>query len=261
MFKHLTMQKSASGNYYIEFADGRKVERLFRGDTTKTTTAARFVNEKLGNDGVSFGLNTAYSSTFPTTSPQQIFLGIFLKEMSGRQSKYMGYSVRLRADSQAGRHCSYLVGGYISLRSRGAQNYSALSQRKLPSFSVHAVLSLLWLPGIRCQSSRKSKILLFPGRPSCRPKALAWPMPKQAFSTEGPKQKTQGCGTALLEIHERACDFFQECLRRAEAHGHASIWLGRGPKRGPICRAFLLASPLIQASCCAIAFKKRILAK
>ena len=29
MFKHLTMQKSASGNYYIEFADGRKVNGSF----------------------------------------------------------------------------------------------------------------------------------------------------------------------------------------------------------------------------------------
>src|SRR5439155_4307528 len=53
------------------------------------------------------------------------------------------------------------------------------------------------------------------------------PLPKQTFSSEA-EAKDARLRTALLEIHERACTFFQECLRRPEAARAREYLAGRG---------------------------------
>lgn len=128
-----------------------------------------------------------------------------------------------------------IVGGYISLRKSGAQNYSGLCpfhKEKSPSFSVHAARQFYHCFG--CQASgdvfsfvQKIENITFPEAVRAVAQKLGVPMPKQAFSTEA-EAKDARLRTALLEIHERACVFFQECLRRPEGARARDYLAGRG---------------------------------
>ncbi|MGH9517605.1 MAG: DNA primase, partial [Terriglobales bacterium] len=128
-----------------------------------------------------------------------------------------------------------IVGGYISLRKSGAQNYSGLCpfhKEKSPSFSVHAARQFYHCFG--CQASgdvfsfvQKIENITFPEAVRAVAQKLGVPMPKQAFSTEA-EAKDARLRTALLEIHERACFFFQECLRRPEGARAREYLAGRG---------------------------------
>jgi DNA primase len=128
-----------------------------------------------------------------------------------------------------------IVGGYISLRKSGAQNYSGLCpfhKEKSPSFSVHAARQFYHCFG--CQASgdvfsfvQKIENITFPEAVRAVAQKLGVPLPKQAFSTEA-EAKDAKLRTALLEIHERACIFFQECLRRPEGARAREYLAGRG---------------------------------
>ena len=128
-----------------------------------------------------------------------------------------------------------IVGGYISLRKAGAQNYSGLCpfhKEKSPSFSVHAARQFYHCFG--CQASgdvfsfvQKIENVTFPEAVRAVAQKLGVPLPKQAFSTEA-EAKDAKLRTALLEIHERACGFFQECLRRPEGARAREYLAGRG---------------------------------
>jgi len=128
-----------------------------------------------------------------------------------------------------------IVAGYISLRKSGAQNYSGLCpfhKEKSPSFSVHAARQFYHCFG--CQASgdvfsfvQKIENITFPEAIRAVAQKLGVPMPKQAFSTEA-EAKDARLRTALLEIHERACVFFQECLRRPEGARAREYLAGRG---------------------------------
>jgi DNA primase len=128
-----------------------------------------------------------------------------------------------------------IVGGYISLRKSGAQNYSGLCpfhKEKSPSFSVHAARQFYHCFG--CQASgdvfsfvQKIENITFPEAVRAVAQKLGVPMPKQAFSTEA-EAKDAKLRTALLEVHERACVFFQECLRRPEGARAREYLAGRG---------------------------------
>ena len=128
-----------------------------------------------------------------------------------------------------------IVGGYISLRKSGSQNYSGLCpfhKEKSPSFSVHAARQFYHCFG--CQASgdvfsfvQKIENISFPEAVRAVAQKLGVPMPKQAFSTEA-EAKDAKLRTALLEIHERACGFFQECLRRPEGARAREYLAGRG---------------------------------
>jgi DNA primase len=128
-----------------------------------------------------------------------------------------------------------IVGGYISLRKSGAQNYSGLCpfhKEKSPSFSVHAARQFYHCFG--CQASgdvfsfvQKIENITFPEAVRAVAQKLGVPMPKQAFSTEA-EAKDARLRTALLEIHERACIFFQECLRRPDGARAREYLAGRG---------------------------------
>src|SRR5205823_706206 len=52
-------------------------------------------------------------------------------------------------------------------------------------------------------------------------------LPKATFSSEA-EAKDARIRTALLDVHERACAFFQECLRRPEGARAREYLAGRG---------------------------------
>ncbi|HEX6466737.1 MAG TPA: DNA primase [Terriglobales bacterium] len=116
-----------------------------------------------------------------------------------------------------------VIGDYIKLKKTGAQNFSGLCpfhNEKTPSFSVHATRQFFHCFG--CGESgdvfkfvQKIESITFPEAIRSVAQRLGIPMPKQGFSSplEAREAKER---TALIEIHEHACNFFQEQLRRPE---------------------------------------------
>ena len=116
-----------------------------------------------------------------------------------------------------------IVGDYVKLRKAGAQNYSGLCpfhSDKTPSFSVHATRQFYHCFGCGASGDvfsfvQKLENITFPEAVRLIAQKLGMPMPKVAFSSpqEAHDAKVR---MALLDVHERATTFFQECLRRPE---------------------------------------------
>ena len=113
-----------------------------------------------------------------------------------------------------------IVGGYISLRKSGAQNYSGLCpfhKEKSPSFSVHAARQFYHCFG--CQASgdvfsfvQKIENITFPEAVRAVAQKLGVPMPKQAFSTEAEaKDATAADGAAWKSTSAPAFSFRNVC--------------------------------------------------
>jgi DNA primase len=124
-----------------------------------------------------------------------------------------------------------IVGDYVKLRKAGAQNYSGLCpfhQEKTPSFSVHAGNQFFHCFGCKVGGDvftfvQKIENITFPEAVRMVAEKLGIPMPKVTYSSpEEARQARQRGG--LLDIHERACTFFQEQLKRSEA-AHAREYL------------------------------------
>jgi DNA primase len=128
-----------------------------------------------------------------------------------------------------------IIGDYVSLRRTGAQNYSGLCpfhKEKTPSFSVHATRQFYHCFGCGASGDvfsfvQKIENVSFPESVRAVAQKLGVAMPKQAFSTEA-EAKEAKLRTALLEIHEHACAFFQECVRRPEGGRAREYLAGRG---------------------------------
>jgi len=128
-----------------------------------------------------------------------------------------------------------VVGDYISLKKAGAQNYSGLCpfhKEKTPSFSVHATRQFFHCFG--CGKSgdvfkfvQELENISFPEAIRVVAQKMGVPMPKTTFSSEGEARDAK-LRTALLEIHERAASFFQECLWRSEGARAREYLIGRG---------------------------------
>jgi DNA primase len=124
-----------------------------------------------------------------------------------------------------------IVGEYVTLRKSGAQNFQGLCpfhQEKTPSFSVHAARQFFHCFG--CGTSgdvfafvQKIENITFPEAVRLVAEKLKIPLPKMSYSSpeEARDAKMRG---GLIDIHERACNFFQEQLRRPEA-AHAREYL------------------------------------
>jgi DNA primase len=124
-----------------------------------------------------------------------------------------------------------IVGEYVKLRKSGAQNFQGLCpfhQEKTPSFSVHATRQFFHCFG--CGTSgdvfafvQKIENITFTEAVRLVAEKLKIPLPKMSYSSpeEARDAKMRG---GLIEIHERACNFFQEQLRRPEA-AHAREYL------------------------------------
>ena len=132
-----------------------------------------------------------------------------------------------------------IVGEYVKLRKSGAQNYSGLCpfhQEKTASFSVHASNQFFHCFGCNAGGDiftfvQKIENITFPEAVRMVAEKLGIPMPKVSYSSPEEARQAKQRGT-LLDIHERACAFFQEQLKRPEA-AHAREYLktrGLGPE-------------------------------
>jgi DNA primase len=128
-----------------------------------------------------------------------------------------------------------IVGDYVRLKKAGAQNFSGLCpfhNEKTPSFSVHATRQFYHCFGCGASGDvfsfvQKIENITFPESVRLIAQKLGVPMPKMQFSSPQEAHEAK-LRTALLEMHERATAFFQDCLKRPEG-AHAREYLaGRG---------------------------------
>jgi DNA primase len=127
-----------------------------------------------------------------------------------------------------------IVGDYVSLKKAGAQNYSGLCpfhKEKTPSFSVHATRQFFHCFG--CGKSgdvfkfvQEIENISFPEAIRVVAQKMGVELPKAGFSSESEARDAK-LRTALLEIHERASSFFQECLWRSEGAKAREYLIGR----------------------------------
>jgi DNA primase len=124
-----------------------------------------------------------------------------------------------------------IVGEYVKLRKSGAQNYSGICpfhQEKTPSFSVHATRQFYHCFGCGVSGDvfsfvQKIENITFPEAVRAVAEKLGVPMPKVQYSSPEEARQAKHRG-GLLDVHERACAFFQEQLKRPEA-AHAREYL------------------------------------
>ncbi len=128
-----------------------------------------------------------------------------------------------------------VVGDYVKLRKAGAQNYSGLCpfhSEKTPSFSVHATRQFFYCFGCAAKGDvfafvQKIENITFPEAVRLIAQKLGIALPKITYSSPA-EAKEAKLRTVLLEVHERACAFFQECLRRPEGANAREYLAGRG---------------------------------
>jgi DNA primase len=128
-----------------------------------------------------------------------------------------------------------IVSDYVKLKKAGAQNYSGLCpfhNEKTPSFSVHATRQFYHCFGCGVSGDvfgfvQKVENITFPEAVRVVAQKLGIALPKISYSSPAEAKEAQ-LRTVLLDVHERACAFFQEYLRRPEG-AHAREYLaGRG---------------------------------
>ena len=139
------------------------------------------------------------------------------------------YTVKQQADIVR------VIGDYVKLKKAGAQNFSGLCpfhNEKTPSFSVHATRQFFHCFGCGASGDvfsfiQKIENITFPEAVRAVAQKLGIALPKASYSSPAEAREAK-LRTVLLEIHERACAFFQDYLRRPEA-AHAREYLkGRG---------------------------------
>ena len=136
-----------------------------------------------------------------------------------------------------------IVGDYVKLKKAGAQNFSGLCpfhNEKTPSFSVHATRQFFHCFGCGISGDvfafvQKIENITFPETVRLVAQKLNIPLPKVQFSSPQ-EAKEARLRTALQEIHERACSFFQDCLKRPEGANARAYLAGRGLDDDTIAR-------------------------
>ncbi len=139
------------------------------------------------------------------------------------------YTVKQQADIVR------IIGDYVKLKKSGGPNFSGLCpfhKEKTPSFTVQATQQFYYCFG--CQESgdvfkfiQKVENISFPESVRLVAQKLGIPLPKAAYSTPGEAKDARLRGQ-LLDVHERAVAFFQECLRRPEGARAREYLAGRG---------------------------------
>jgi DNA primase len=147
------------------------------------------------------------------------------------------YTVKQQADIVR------IVGDYVKLKKAGGANFSGLCpfhKEKTPSFTVQATQQFYYCFG--CQESgdvlkfvQKIENITFPEAVRMVAQKLGIPLPKTAYSTPGEAKEARLRGQ-LLDVHERAVSFFQECLRRPEGARAREYLAGRGLDQEMIAR-------------------------
>ena len=139
------------------------------------------------------------------------------------------YTVKQQADIVR------IVGDYVKLRKAGGPNFSGLCPfhaEKTPSFTVQATQQFYYCFG--CHESgdvfkfiQKIENITFPEAVRLIAQKLNIPLPKATYATEGEAKEARLRGQ-ILDMHERAVAFFQECLRRPEGAQAREYLKGRG---------------------------------
>jgi DNA primase len=147
------------------------------------------------------------------------------------------YTVKQQADIVR------IIGEYVKLRKAGAQNYSGLCPfhgEKTPSFSVHASRQYFHCFGCGVSGDvfsfvQKIENITFPEAVRAVAQKLGIAAPKAQFNSpqEAREARTRGL---LLDLHEAACLWFQEQLRRPEAAAAREYLHGRGLNDEAIAR-------------------------
>lgn len=128
-----------------------------------------------------------------------------------------------------------VIGEYVKLKKSGAQNFIGLCpfhQEKTPSFSVHATKQFFHCFGCGVSGDvltfvQKKENITLPEAIQLIAQKLDIKLPKLHYSSEH-EAKDARLRAQLIEMHERACKFFEDQLRRPEA-AHARQYLsGRG---------------------------------
>src|SRR5438270_13813292 len=128
-----------------------------------------------------------------------------------------------------------VIGDYVKLKKAGAQNFSGICpfhQEKTPSFSVHATRQFFHCFGCGVSGDvftfvQKIENVTFPEAVRLVAQKLNVPLPKPTYATEG-EAKEARLRAQILDVHERAVAFFQECLRRPEGARAREYLTGRG---------------------------------
>ena len=127
------------------------------------------------------------------------------------------YTVKQQADIVR------IVGDYVKLKRAGAQNWSGLCPfhgEKTASFSVHATRQFYHCFGCGISGDvfsfvQKIENITFPEAVRLVAQKLGIALPKASYSSPA-EAKAARLRTQLLEVQERACGFFQECLKGPE---------------------------------------------
>ncbi len=139
------------------------------------------------------------------------------------------YTVKQQADIVR------IVGEYVKLKKAGAQNYSGLCpfhNEKTASFSVHATRQFYHCFGCGASGDvfsfvQKLENITFPEAVRLVAQKLGIALPKQHFDSPAEAREAKLRGQ-LIDLHELACKFFEEQLRKPEG-AHAREYLaGRG---------------------------------
>jgi DNA primase len=147
------------------------------------------------------------------------------------------YTVKQQADIVR------IIGDYIKLKKAGAENYTGLCPfhgEKTASFSVHATRQFYHCFGCGVSGDvfsfvQKMENITFPESVRLVAQKLGIPLPKASYSTPGEAREARLRGQ-LLDVHERAVAFFQECLRRPEGARAREYLMGRGLDQEMIAR-------------------------
>ncbi len=147
------------------------------------------------------------------------------------------YTVKQQADIVR------IIGDYIKLKKSGGQNFVGLCPfhgEKTPSFSVHATRQYYYCFGCHEKGDvfsfiQKIENITFPESVRLVAQKLGIPLPKASYSTPGEAKEARLRGQ-LLDVHERAVAFFQECLRRPEGARAREYLAGRGLDQEMIAR-------------------------
>ncbi len=115
-----------------------------------------------------------------------------------------------------------IIGDYVTLKKAGTQNFSGLCpfhEEKSPSFSVHVTRQFYHCFGCGVSGDvfsfvQKIENISFPEAVRAVALKLGITPPKQQFSPGEASEARER--TAVMEMHERTCKFFEENLRKPE---------------------------------------------